>query len=150
MQACPGEIVMILLDTDHLSVLTDPRQALRVPLLDRLQASEDNVAIPAPAVEEQLRAWLAQIHRVTDVGRQIAPYQRLVKLIDFLGDWTIIEWDEPAAATFKRLRAARVRIGTQDLKIAATAIARDALLLSANLRDFEQVPGLNVEDWLYG
>jgi predicted nucleic acid-binding protein len=87
---------MILLDTDHLSVLTDPRQALRTALLDRLQASEDDVAIPVPAVEEQLRAWLAQIHRVTDVRRQIAPYQRLVKLIDFLGDWTIVEWDEPA------------------------------------------------------
>ena len=40
--------------------------------------------------------------------------------------------------------------GTQDLKIASTAIAQDALLLSANLRGFEQVPGLNVEDWLYG
>ena len=25
----------------------------------------------------------------------------------------------------------------------------EALLLSANLRDFEQVPELNVEDWLY-
>jgi tRNA(fMet)-specific endonuclease VapC len=35
------------------------------------------------------------------------------------------------------------------LKIAAIAIANDALLLSANLRDFEQVPGLRVEDWLY-
>jgi tRNA(fMet)-specific endonuclease VapC len=41
-----------------------------------------------------------------------------------------------------------VRIGTQDLKIAALAIVHDALLLSANLRDFEQVPGLNAEDWL--
>ncbi len=140
---------MILLDTDHLSVLTDPRQTLRIQLMDRLQASGDVVAIPVPAVEEQLRAWLAQIHRVVDVSRQIAPYQRLVKLIDFLGDWTIVEWDEPAADAFRRLRAGRVRIGTQDLKIAATAIAEDALLLSANLRDFEQVPGLNVEDWLY-
>lgn len=140
---------MILPDTDHLSVLTDPRHALRAALLDRLQASEDDVAIPVPAVEEQLRAWLAQIHRVTDVGRQIAPYQRLVKLIDFLGDWIIVEWDERPAANFRRLRAARVRIGTQDLKIAATTIAREGLLLSANLRDFEQVPGLKVEDWLH-
>ena len=141
---------MILLDTDHLSVLTDPRQALRTQLMDRLQASGDEVAIPVPAVEEQLRAWLAQIHRVGDTHRQIAPYQRLVKLIDFLGDWTIVEWDEPAADTFRRLRVGRVRIGTQDLKIAALAIIHDALLLSANLRDFEQVSGLNVEDWLYG
>jgi predicted nucleic acid-binding protein len=35
-----------------------------------------------------------------------------------------------------------------DLKIASIALVRDATLLSANLRDFEQVPGLHVEDWI--
>jgi tRNA(fMet)-specific endonuclease VapC len=129
-------------------VLTDPRQASRVRLMDRLQASDDMVALPIPTVEEPLRGWLALIHRVTDVHRQILPYLRLAKLMDFLSDWTIIPWDEPAADAFRRLRASRVRIGTQDLKIASTAIAHDALLLSANLRDFDQVPGLHVEGWL--
>jgi tRNA(fMet)-specific endonuclease VapC len=64
--------------------------------------------------------------------------------------WEIIRWGEPAADEFKRLRKLRVRIGTQDLKIASIAITSDALLLSANLRDFQRVPGLRVEDWLYG
>ena len=35
-----------------------------------------------------------------------------------------------------------------DLKIAAIARANDALLLSANRRDFAKVPGLRVENWL--
>ena len=39
--------------------------------------------------------------------------------------------------------------GTQDLKITSTAIVHDVVLLSANLQDLEQVPGLHVEDWLY-
>jgi predicted nucleic acid-binding protein len=34
------------------------------------------------------------------------------------------------------------------LKIAAIAMAESALLLSANLRDFQKVPGLRVENWL--
>jgi tRNA(fMet)-specific endonuclease VapC len=34
-----------------------------------------------------------------------------------------------------------------DLKIAAIAISRKAILLSRNLRDFQQVSGLQVEDW---
>jgi tRNA(fMet)-specific endonuclease VapC len=42
----------------------------------------------------------------------------------------------------------QVRIGSQDLKIAAIALAQGALLLSANLRDFRKVPGLQVENWL--
>jgi tRNA(fMet)-specific endonuclease VapC len=37
---------------------------------------------------------------------------------------------------------------TMDLKIAAIALVNQVLFLSANLRDFEQVPGLRVENWL--
>ncbi len=40
-------------------------------------------------------------------------------------------------------------INTMDLKIAAMTLVHGALLLSANLRDFQQVPGLRVEDWLH-
>ena len=49
--------------------------------------------------------------------------------------------------TFERLRQQRVRIGTMDLKIAAIALGYNALVLSDNLRDFQQVPGLHAEDW---
>jgi len=34
-----------------------------------------------------------------------------------------------------------------DLKIAAIALAQDALLISRNLVHFRSVPGLKVEDW---
>ena len=53
-----------------------------------------------------------------------------------------------AADRFEQLRRQKIRIGTQDLKIAAVALKMDALLLTANLRDFRQVPGLRVENWL--
>ena len=46
------------------------------------------------------------------------------------------------------LRRQKLRIGSRDLKIAATALVNDALLLSANLTDFERVPALRVENWL--
>jgi tRNA(fMet)-specific endonuclease VapC len=138
---------MMLLDSDHVSILVDPRQALRKHLLARLDAAEP-ASLPIIVVEEHLRGWLAEIHRVRDVHKQIVPYLRLAKLVDFLSDWPIVDWNEAAADVFTRLRRAKVRIGTQDLKIASLAIANEALLLSTNLRDFEQVPGLRVEDWL--
>lgn len=139
---------MILLDSDHLSILMDLRDARRQRLVARLERADESSAIPLIVVEEQLRAWLAPIRRTPDVHRQIVPYIRLSRLIEFLRPSTIVEWNEVAADLFNGLRSSRVRIGTQDLKIACTAIANDSLLLSANLRDFEQVPGLRVEDWL--
>ena len=93
-------------------------------------------------------AGLGAIHRVRSTHKQIVPYLRLTKLIDFFSEWPIVPWNEPAADTFDRMRRLRVRIGTQDLKIAAIALANDATLLSANLRDFDKVPGLRVENWL--
>jgi tRNA(fMet)-specific endonuclease VapC len=141
---------MILLDTDHFSVTVDARHALHQSLAARLEASGEPLSLPIVSVEEQLRAWLAHVRRFADVHKQMFPYDRLIRLLDVLGEWEIARWSEPAADEFKRFRKQRIRIGTQDLKIAAIAIATDALLLSANQRDFQQVPGLRVEDWLYG
>jgi tRNA(fMet)-specific endonuclease VapC len=83
-----------------------------------------------------------------DPEQQVVAYDRLQKLLHFLSGFSLIEFDKNAAAEFVRLRKAKVRIGTMDLKIACIALVHEALLLSANLRDFQQVPGLRVEDWL--
>ncbi len=139
---------MILLDSDHLSIVMELRDTRREHLLSRIDATAEEFGIPVVVAEEQFRAWLAQVRRVPDVHKQIWPYGRFASLIAFLNQWTILGWTEDTADEFRRLRNSRIRIGTQDLKIACTAIANDALLLSANLRDFEQVPGLRVEDWL--
>ena len=141
---------MILLDTDHFSVLLDGRHARHERLVDRLRAATDDLALPVVSVEEQLRAWLAQIHRARGVGRQVSPYGQLVRLIETLSLWNIASWTDAACDVFSELRRRRIRIGTQDLKIAAIALTHDAVLLSANQIDFERVPGLRVEDWLYG
>jgi tRNA(fMet)-specific endonuclease VapC len=140
---------MILLDTDHFSVVADVRDARNSSLVARINAAGDSVMLPIVSVEEQLRGWLKLLRQHPDVHQHIFPYDRLIRLLETIADWNIVRWSEPAADEFKRLRKHRVRIGTQDLKIASIAIANDALLLSANLNDFQQVPGLRVEDWLY-
>jgi tRNA(fMet)-specific endonuclease VapC len=139
---------MILLDTDHFSVVVDARHAQHARLVDQLLHATDLVALPVVAVEEQLRAWLAHVRRTHDVKKQVYPYDRLIRLVDTLRQWDVARWNESAANIFIRLRSERIRIGTQDLKIASIALDVGALLLSANLRDFEKVPGLRVEDWL--
>lgn len=74
------------------------------------------------------------------------PYHELARLIDFFSAYHIVPFDDRAADLFSTFGA--IRIGTADRKIAAVAIANNALLLTANRRDFEQVPGLNFANWL--
>lgn len=140
---------MILLDTDHVTVLAIPADSRHKVLRRRLSLAFDEVCgLTIVSVEEQLRGWLAEVNRHRDVRRQIPAYQRLSQLVKFLNNWLIVDLDDRSAAIFDDLRRQRLRIGTQDLKIASIALVQDALLLSANLRDFRQVPGLHVENWL--
>ena len=139
---------MIFLDTDHLSILTNRAAAGHAALLSRLDNSTDSPAVPIVCVEEQCKGWLAKIHGTREVHQQISAYERLENLFQFLAEWDIVSFDTAAADAFVDLRRQKVRIGSRDLKIASIALTHDALLLSANLRDFRQVPGLRVENWL--
>jgi len=140
---------MILLDTDHLTVLKYPEDPQCGRLRVRMAASSDQpFATTIVNDEEQLRGWLAEINRQHTPQQQILPYERLRQLLEFLRPFLLTVFDERAATEFQRLRKAKVRIGSMDLKIACIALVHNALLLSANLRDFRQVSGLQVESWL--
>jgi len=141
---------MIILDTDHLSILEFPESPQFARLTEAMERSDDyDFSTTVVSLEEQMRGWLAAIHRTRKVHDQIFYYTRLVGLIEFYSKWEILPFNEPAADRFEALRKERVRVGTMDLKIAAIALEKGTLLLSANLRDFERVPGLRVENWLY-
>ena len=59
----------------------------------------------------------------------------------------MLPFDDAAMDELLRLQQQHVRIGAHNLRIAAIAKANRVKLLSRNLRDFRQVPGLDVEDW---
>ena len=140
---------MILLDTDHVNVLKYPEHPRFASLTTQLNTSADqDIATTVITVEEQMRGWLAWINRSDDVHRQVPAYQELLRLFDFFSRWHVVPFDEQAASAYQGLRAQRIRIGTMDLKIAAIALVHDALLLSANLRDFQQIPNLRVANWI--
>lgn len=140
---------MTLLDSDHLSVLRYRTSARGARLAERLaNAPEPPVGTTVANVEEAMRGWLAAIAKEREVRRQVAAYRELAELFAFFAGLHIALFDEAAADHFDRLRAAKVRIGTMDLKTAAVAKANSALLLTANRQDFEQVPNLRFENWL--
>jgi len=113
-----------------------------------MDAATEHIACTIVNVEEVLRGWLALIHRLRDVHRQLPAYVRLGQLFNALSDWEIVPFDERAADQFAGLRRQGIRIGTMDLKIASIALVNDALLVTANLHDYSLVPELRCENWL--
>ena len=98
--------------------------------------------------EEQSRGWLAYVARARSLPEQIDAYQRLARHLETYRRLVVLEYDHSAAENFRRLRSARIPIGTLDLRIAAITLAREATLLSRNRKDFEKIPDLKVENWL--
>jgi len=70
----------------------------------------------------------------------------------FLAPLTIVDYDLRAAQHYGELRAYLEKqgtpIGSLDQQIAAHALALDMTLVTNNMREFERVPGLRVENWV--
>lgn len=141
---------MIILDTDHMSAL-QRSGASTTHLVTRLDEANVEIVTSIITVEEMIRGWMAQINGARLASAQVPYYARLGLILVYFTSWNVLPFDSAAAAQFDELRRLRLRsIGTQDLKIAAITLCHDATLLSSNLQHFRLVPGLRVEDWLYG
>lgn len=140
---------MLVLDTDHISVLERADSVDRARLIHRLDQS-GMVAVVTTIVsyEEQSRGWLAYVARARSETEQLDAYERLARHLETYRRLTVLGYDRSTAERYQQLRAARLNVGPLDLKIAAITLANDAALLSRNLKDFEKIPGLHVENWL--
>lgn len=77
---------------------------------------------------------------------------RLAQLVHaFLQLANVLPWDRDAADALGPVRAALERsgrpIGTYDTLIAAHALSRNLILVTANVGEFERVRGLRIENW---
>ena len=74
-------------------------------------------------------------------------YTKLSETVRFFSTIPVVPFDMACEQQFQALRALRLRVGSRDLRIAATALVQNVVLVSRNRRDFEQVPGLRLDDW---
>ena len=70
---------------------------------------------------------------------------------ELLAHLPVLPFDSAAAHHYGVIRAEleqeRISIGDADTRIAAIALARDLAVVTGNVRHFERVPGLLVENW---
>jgi len=135
---------LYILDSDHLSLHQRGHEPLRSQLL---KISPEQVSITVISVEELLRGRLAQVHRAKKPEDRVRSYHWLSKTLDYLCSFKVLKFAPHAEAHFQNLRSLKIRIGTQDLKIAAIALSTKAILITRNRRDFNQIPLLKIEDW---
>ena len=138
---------MIVLDTDVLSLLQRRQGDQYTRLEARIATCNDEVYVTIVSFEEQMRGWLASAAKARTPEQYATATRRLNEMrLDF-EDRAVLLFDDRAVAEFKRLKAAKVNIGTMDLRIASIVLANSATLISRNLSDYQKVSGLQVEDW---
>jgi tRNA(fMet)-specific endonuclease VapC len=141
---------MLVLDTDVVSLLQHTDSEAGQRLMNRLLASGQPTAVTITTFEEQVRGRLADCARAKTPEAYARATAFLARLLAEYQNRTILAFDDRAATEFKRLKALKVRIGTMDLRIASVVLVHGATLLTMNRRDYDQVPGLRVEDWTTG
>ncbi|HET6246786.1 MAG TPA: type II toxin-antitoxin system VapC family toxin [Tepidisphaeraceae bacterium] len=140
---------MIILDTDVFSLLELPDSREFARLRARIAQLDPPVPVTTSVItyEEQSRGRLASVSRARNDQQLVGAYAHLQQHVLNYRKVPMVEFCKAAAAAFGDLQRSKIRLGTMDLRIAAIALSRNALLITRNLRDFQKVPGLRVEDW---
>ena len=137
-------MTLYVLDTDHISLYqkSHPQVVTRLKLV-----APADLAVTVVSAEEQLRGWFDAIRQANSGERLQWAYLGLRQGIEYFNTIRVLDFTEAALRRYLALRAAKIRVGTQDLRIAAIVLALDGTLVTRNRRDFAQVPGLRIEDW---
>jgi tRNA(fMet)-specific endonuclease VapC len=85
-------------------------------------------------------------------ARSNRPEHHAEVVIDFVTPLVVLPFDAEAAKVYGEVRAALERAGTPigplDTLIASHAISVNAAIVTNNVREFQRVAGLHVENWL--
>ena len=132
---------MVLLDTNVLSEALRKQPSLAV--MKALRALRPEERFASEVTRYELRAGAA---RLDDEGRL---WRRIQQEVLPLVRW--LPFDEAAALASADIGTALKRRGetveATDLFIAATALVHGLIVSTRNVRHFERIPGLAVENW---
>jgi predicted nucleic acid-binding protein len=136
-------VVTYLLDTDVVSNLLRPLPSIA------LMRQVGDVATTEQCISSiTVGELMFGAHRAE--GRTAEIVARIEQVI--LPNLEVLPFDGAAARIYGELRADLERrgvpIGDADTRIAAIALVRSLTVVTGNVRHFERVPGLEVENWL--
>jgi tRNA(fMet)-specific endonuclease VapC len=137
---------MFVIDTDTMTHL----QHGHGRVVERVRDAGSEVLTTLISRIEILRGRFASVLKAEDGEQLLLACQRLADSEAVLSCVPILPVNATVAAELDRLRQQKKlkKIGRADLLIAAIALAHRATLVTRNVKDFRQVPGLQVENWV--
>jgi tRNA(fMet)-specific endonuclease VapC len=133
---------MICLDTNVVIAVLNDRTSPALARIEAAISAGDTLAISSIVLHE---LWYG-------AAKSARPERNAQRITDFLaGPIEVLPFEPADAEEAGEIRAALERAGTPigpyDVLVAAQARRRDALLVTANEREFARVPRLKFEDW---
>ena len=105
------------------------------------------LAVTVLTVEEQLSGWYRLLRKVKQPSQLARAYQELADAVQFFALWQILPLSVSAIARYDNLQSLKLQVRKMGLRIAAVTLEHNAVLVTRNLRDFQRIPNLVVEDW---
>ena len=140
--------MIYLFDTDHLSLLQNRHGQEATGLLTAIgRYQETDFFACIVSFHEQVMGWNQRIQQARTPAGLCRGYLKFRETLRQYAEMQILDFDLHAAAKFAELRSEKVRIDTMDMRIASIALTHGFIVLTRNLVDFQQVPGLTAEDW---
>ncbi len=133
-----------ILDTDHISLFQREHPQV-VARLSRINPNHRAVTIIT--VEGQIKGRLKVINDAKTVDSLGKAYVNFRETLEFFNSIHVLDFDQEACNYYTELKRQKIRIGTQDLKIASIVLSQQGILVTRNRKDFEKIANLLIEDW---
>ena len=129
---------MKLLDTDTCIAILRGNAAV----IERRAATSDDVAT----------TWITAAELYYGAAKSTAAAKNRALVTSFLATLPVLGLDEASAQIFGEAKALLERMGKRladaDLFIGAVAVAQSATVVTGNVRHYERIPGVTVENWM--
>lgn len=138
---------MILLDTDTVTHFVYGNANVRRKVEE---VGDEELAVAVITRNEVLRGRAENLLKAANEEELRKAAERFRQTEEMLSDFVVVGFDEDSIKHFGRLRKQKnlKKMGRADMLIACIALAHDALLVTRNTKDYKDVAGLRVENWV--
>jgi predicted nucleic acid-binding protein len=138
---------MILLDTDTITHYSYGNPNVRRKIEE---VGDEELSIAIITRNEILRGRGDSLLKAANEEELQKATERFQQALALLADFVVVNFDANAIKQFGRLRKQKnlKKMGRADMLIACIALAHDALLVTRNTKDYKDVAGLRIDNWV--